>query len=122
MSNGPARLTRSLLRTLVLAVLINADLAIAGVQSGCACFSNAYMPAVTGLDIDVPAIAWNSSPGTKSASVNGEAPASTWMPGAVRSGLMMSPAVGSGPRDEKMVIDGAYPILVIPSNSMSPRG
>src|SRR5919108_5460576 len=60
-----------------------------------------------GLDIDVPAIAWNSSSGTIPGSGNGELPARIWMPGAVISGLMMSSATGSGPREEKSVIDGA---------------
>ena len=59
-ANGPAWLTRSLSVTRVLAVTIMADLAMAGVQSGCACFSNGYMPATTGLDMEVPAMAWNS--------------------------------------------------------------
>src|ERR671922_606973 len=65
------------------------------------------MPATCGLDIDVPAIAWNSSPGGESASGNGELPATIWRPGAVTSGLMMSGATAFGPRDEKIVIDGA---------------
>ena len=62
MSNGSAWLTRSLSTTFWYAVVISADLAAAGVQSGWACLSRANTPATCGLDIDVPAIAWNSSP------------------------------------------------------------
>ncbi len=43
--------------------VISADLIIAGDQSGCAAFTSAETPAECGLDIDVPAIAWKSSPG-----------------------------------------------------------
>src|SRR5687768_15060599 len=54
-----------------------------------------------------------SSSGTEPASGNGELPARIWMPGAVMSGLMMSSATGSGPREEKSVIDGALAHVVI---------
>jgi hypothetical protein len=57
--------------------------------------------------MDVPAIAWNSSPVTEPASGNGELPARIWMPGAVMSGLMTSPPKLPGPCDENWVIDGA---------------
>ena len=40
-----------------------ADFAIAGLQSGRACLMSANTPAMCGLDIDVPEIAWKSSPG-----------------------------------------------------------
>jgi hypothetical protein len=100
-------LVRSLSNTFGSAVVIIADRAAAGDQSGCACFSSANRPATCGLDIDVPAIAWNSSPATWPGSGNGDAAARIWMPGAVMSGLMMSRADGLGPRDENRVIDGS---------------
>src|SRR5689334_20100679 len=90
------------------AVVCRADLASACVQSGWACLTSAYMPAICGEDIDVPAIAWKSSPWTKPSSVYGEAPASTWMPGAAMSGLMIDADVGDGPREENTVTDGAF--------------
>ena len=66
------------------------------------------MPATIGLAIDVPLIAWNSWPGADTdGSDTGLLPASTCMPGAVRSGLITSAAAGFGPRDEKLAIDGA---------------
>src|SRR3990170_1851383 len=104
MSNGSARLTLSLSRTSCEAVVIRADLAAAADHSGCACLSSANRPATCGLDIDVPAIDWKRLlPG----SAYGLAPARICMPGAVTSGLMMSSATGSGPRDENDVSDGA---------------
>ena len=70
-----------------------------------------------GLDIDVPEIDWNRSPfgvapEMGGRSPNGELPARIWRPGAVMSGLMMSLALGFGPRDEKIVIDGSYLMCV----------
>ncbi len=79
------------------------------------------MPATCGLDIDVPAIAWNSSPGGLSGSGKGELPATIWIPGAVTSGLMMSGAIESGPRDEKIVIDGAERNVVLRGRPASVR-
>src|SRR5512134_2874093 len=81
---------------------------MAGVHSGWACFSKANTPATCGLDMDVPAIAWNNSPGTTPGSGNGELPARIWRPGAVTSGLMISGAIGLGPRELKSVMEGAY--------------
>ena len=60
----------------------------------------------------VPPIAWNSSPWTLPGSGNGELPARICRPGAVTSGLMMSSATGSGPRDENSVMLGAARHLV----------
>src|SRR3954447_18296963 len=61
-----------------------------------------------GLDIDVPAMAWNNWPGAPSAAAPiGDAPARICKPGAVMSGFTMSGAVAFGPRDEKYVVDGA---------------
>ena len=106
MANGVAAETRSLSRTRVSAVVMSADLAIAGVQSGWACLSRAKLPATTGADMDVPAMAWKSSPvGCPLAGI-GVFPAMIWTPGAVRSGLMRSPAVGFSPREEKAAIVG----------------
>ena len=57
-------------------------------------------------DIEVPLMAWKSSPGEPR---NGFSPlpARITTPGAVTSGLMMSAATGFGPRDEKAAISGA---------------
>ena len=41
-----------------------ADFTIAGVHVGCSWSTRSRTPAMTGLDIDVPAIAWNSCPGS----------------------------------------------------------
>ena len=61
---------------------------------------------VTELDIDVPLMAWKSCPGAE-LSAAGLLAASTCMPGAVTSGLMMSPAAPFGPREENSVMLGA---------------
>ena len=66
------------------------------------------MPATCGLDIDVPWIAWNSWPGAPMNGV-GLLPARICTPGAVTSGLMMSAAAPSGPRDENTAISRASP-------------
>src|SRR6478609_2239922 len=88
---------------------MRADFAIAGVQSGCACLSSANVPATTGLDIDVPAIACHSSPaGTDGSDGSGVLPAMICAPGALMSGLMMSPFGTVSPRLEKYVIVGLY--------------
>ncbi len=58
--------------------------------------------------MDVPCIAAKSSPEISYGSLGvGEYPARIWVPGAVISGLMISGATGLGPRDEKIVIEGA---------------
>ena len=74
-----------------------------GVQSGCRSFSSAAAPATCGLDIDVPAIAWNSSPwGPVSGSAeSGVWPARIWTPGAVTSGLLTPSAEPGPPRELK---------------------
>ena len=51
-------MVRSSLTTLVLAVVIMADLMAPGVQSGCSAFSSSAEPAMCGDDIEVPAMAW----------------------------------------------------------------
>ena len=87
-----------------------ADLAIAGDHVGFACLISAKMPATCGLDMDVPLIDWNSSPGDPRVAV-GVFPARMFTPGAVTSGLMMSAFAGdpTGPLDEKsaMLLPGA---------------
>ncbi len=85
---------------------MRADLAAAADQRGCACLIRAKRPATCGLDIDVPLIDWNSSPGTPKFGT-GVLPARTFTPGAVTSGLMMSSATVFEPRDEKLAIQGA---------------
>ncbi len=82
---------------------MSADLIIAGVQLGCAALTSADAPAECGLDMDVPPIAWNSSPGGPPTGLAGVGviPARIWIPGAVTSGFTKSP---SGPLDEKNVI------------------
>src|SRR5687767_12141789 len=106
MSNGSAAVAESSLATSGEPVVISADLIIAGVQSGCACVSKAPTPATCGLDIDVPWMAWNNSPGAPRNGV-GLLPARICTPGAVTSGLMMSGAARFGPRDENTAMSGA---------------
>src|SRR5687767_13647995 len=86
---------------------MRADFAAAADQSGCACLRSAKMPATCGLDMEVPAIAWNSSPGGVPGSGNGDWPARICRPGAVTSGLITSGATAFGPREEKIVKVGA---------------
>src|SRR5262245_35670971 len=107
-ANGSALDTRSESRTEGLAVVISADLASAAVQPGWACLSSAYTPAMCGLATDVPAIAWNSSPGGMSASGYGDWPARIERPGATTSGLTTSGAAGFGPRPENAATVGAW--------------
>src|SRR5712691_4640841 len=92
---------------------MSADLIIAGVQSGCAALTSAEAPAACGLDIEVPAIAWYRLPGGPlTVPVGcGVMPASTWMPGAVTSGLMKS---SCGPRDEKAAMTSPCVALSVP--------
>ena len=87
-------------------MVINADLATAADQSGCACLSRASSPAAWGLDIDVPEIDWNNSFWAPSVGVS-ELPARICTPGAVTSGLMMSGDAGApmGPLEEKAAIE-----------------
>ena len=58
-------------------------------------------PAMCGLDIDVPAIDWNSSPCGPDGmpTWRGDAPARIWTPGAVMSGLL-TPSDWAGPPRE----------------------
>ena len=79
------------------AVVIMADLMAAGDQVGCSCLSSAAMPATCGDDIEVPSYSAQASgtgdrvPLTRlarwAAVRSGVTPASTFAPGAVRSGL-----------------------------------
>src|ERR1700752_67786 len=85
---------------------MSADLICAGDHVGCACRRRAPAPAVCGLDIDVPLIAWNSCPGAPRNGV-GVLPARITTPGAVTSGLMRSGAAPLGPRDENAAMSGA---------------
>ncbi len=59
-SNGSAGVLPSSFTTSWRAVVMIADFAAAGLQSGFACLSRANTPATCGLDIDVPEIDWNS--------------------------------------------------------------
>src|SRR3954466_1998872 len=103
MSNASAGVVPSSLTTAVTAEVMRPDLIIAGVHVGWAALTSAETPAECGLDIDVPAIAWYRLPaGPFVIPVGcGVIPASTWIPGAVTSGLTQSP---SGPRDENDAI------------------
>ena len=93
-SKALAGVTPSSLTTWVQAVVISADLIWPGVQSGCSALISAPEPAMCGLDMDVPAMAWNSSPCGPSATPAGGgrccglAPARICTPGAVMSGLL----------------------------------
>ena len=95
-------------------MVISADFAIAADQSGCACFSSANAPATCGLDIEVPAIAANSSPGTPPGSGNGDQPARICTPGPVMSGLIRSADSRFGPRDENAAMTGASTMTLSP--------
>ena len=53
------------------ALVISADLIMAGVQFGCACFMSAPMPAMCGLDMDVPDRKSQSGPRRKAPSQPG---------------------------------------------------
>src|SRR5690242_7529577 len=56
-SNGVAGVEPSALTTLVVAVIISADLTSAGVRPGCKANTSAAEPVMCGADIEVPAIA-----------------------------------------------------------------
>jgi hypothetical protein len=114
MSNASAGVFRSSLTTLVVAVVISADRIRPGLQSGCRALSQAAPPATCGDDIDVPAIAWNRSPGGPPAGDSGVGvcPARICTPGAVTSGLMNRPA---GPREENAAITSAVPVRSAPA-------
>src|SRR5262249_57988303 len=90
MSYGSAGVTPSCLTTVVLALVISADLIWPGDQSGCSALSSAPAPATCGDDMDVPVIAWKSSPGGPPSTKAGfgVVPARICTPGAVRSGLL----------------------------------
>jgi hypothetical protein len=101
-SKIPAALPSGLV-TLCSDDVMSADLTWPGVQSGCAAITSADTPAACGDDIEVPAIAWNSSPcGPVARSVDaGVWPARICTPGAVMSGFTNSPI---GPRELKPAI------------------
>src|ERR1044071_1760999 len=90
--------------------VINADLIIIGVQSGCRSFSSAASPATCGADIDVPLYRLKDSP----AFPGGATAARMSWPGAMTSGMSRLPAPAvSGPRDEKVAVNGAGSVNVI---------
>src|SRR5688500_6793056 len=82
-----------------------ADLIAIGDQSGWRCLIRIARPAMCGLDIDVPDMKPYVSPNCVA---YGATDASTSTPGAVMSGLRMSPyAICAGPSDEKSAMLGA---------------
>src|SRR4026209_1107954 len=79
-------------------------------QVGWACLSSAATPATCGADIDVPLYRLKSRPWL--ASVGATAARMSW-PGAITSGLSRSPPPAvSGPRDEKLAVNGAGSVKV----------
>ena len=114
-SNGSDGVTPFSLSTSWRDDVISADLIWPGVQSGCESLTSAEMPALCGLDIDVPAMAWKNWPGGPTAKFvsygSGVVPARIWIPGAVTSGLMKSP---SGPRDENDVMTSPRTVVGTP--------
>src|SRR5688572_943165 len=89
--------------SVVVAVVMSADLTHIGDQVGLALMSNAARPATCGEDIDVPEMtskSWPRVPGAYAATMS--------TPGAVMSGLSRSPLPAiAGPVDEKPAICGA---------------
>src|SRR6266511_3697754 len=100
MSNGDAGVAPSSSTGFVTADVISADLIWPAVQAGWAARSSADTPAEWGAAMDVPAMAWNSSPGgpPNVSTGSGDFPARIWTPGATTSGFTKLPA---GPREEK---------------------
>src|SRR3982751_4192297 len=88
------------------AVVMRADLIMAGDHSGWRCLNSAAIPAMCGLDIDVP---WKKSKFfPPSVGVTGETAARTARPGAMMSGFSMSPPdARAGPREENDATSGA---------------
>src|SRR5918994_5091422 len=83
---------------------MSADLIIIGDHAGRSSFMNAPIPAMCGLDIDVP---WRLSK-LRPLFPAGDTAARMSTPGAEMSGFRMSPFVARlGPRDEKAAISGA---------------
>src|SRR4051812_38184797 len=82
--------------------VMSAELICPGVQSGCTALTSAATPAAWGEDMEVPAMAWYSSPcGPEATSMlSGELPASDSIPGAVIVGFSHDP---TGPREENVV-------------------
>src|SRR6266511_1869963 len=98
-------------------MVISADRTAAGDQLGWELINSAARPAVCGLDIEVPLIDWNSWPGAPRKAV-GVLPARMFTPGAVTSGLRMSPPPAMlGPRDEKSAIVLPPPKVRVPPES-----
>src|SRR5206468_2314902 len=110
--------TPSSLTTVCTAEVMSADLISSGVHVGCAALTSAATPAACGLDIDVPAIAWNRLPeGPFVMPVGcGVMPARTWMPGAVTSGLIQSPV---GPREENVAMTSACAGAGVPCSQVA---
>src|SRR5262249_25160394 len=113
MSNGvalppPAWIGLPML-SVVLAVVIIADLTSIGVQSGCLEISRAAMPVMCGVAIEVPDSASHRLP----AWFSGETAATMSTPGAMMSGLPRLPVLKSdGPRDENAATVGASGVAV----------
>src|SRR3954465_13671973 len=99
------------------AEVMKADLIIIGDQSGCSSLNSAAMPAMCGLDIDVPLYRSNSRP----LFPGGATPASTSCPGAMMSGFNRSPAPAiNGPRDENDAVNGAGALVTIVACAIEP--
>src|SRR5262245_23291154 len=82
---------------------MSADLIAIGDQSGWRSLSSAPRPATCGLDIDVPLRRSKLRP-----LIAGDTEARMSWPGAMTSGLSRSPPPAlSGPRDEKLAVNGA---------------
>ncbi len=97
--------------SLSVAVVIIADLIAIGDQVGCLLFSTAAIPAMCGVDIDVPLMNAYSPP----AALNAVVAASTLVPGAMMSGLSRSPfPAGDGPRLEELATFGALTRTAVP--------
>ena len=88
-----------------------ADLIVAGDHFGRASISSAAMPAMCGVDIEVPDRYWKYPPNEPSAG-SGVPPARMLTPGAETSGLIQSGTVGNGPREEKRSHDVALHLLL----------
>ena len=101
MSNGSAAVApSSFLTPLVLAVVISADLIIAGVQVGCSAIKSAADPAECGLDMEVP-LSTPYSGGAGEPRLAIAAQIST--PGPVMSGLRVLVRL-LGPRELKLAM------------------
>src|SRR5262249_45497945 len=102
------------LLSLVLAVVMRADLTHIGDQSGCLLITSAASPAMCGVDIDVPDSVSNRLPPCPA----GETAAMTSLPGPMMSGFSRSPPLDrAGPRLEKSATVGASTFTWVPTDS-----